>query len=66
MTTIPTWLGDYHDWLALASRVDPWPHQSRHPSPTQQRAQVAQPLSGAEALAAIQLRYQPPTERAKK
>ncbi len=60
---IPTWLAEYRDWLARASRLDPWPHQSRHPSP-QQRAEVEPTLSGAEAQAAIRKRYQPPTERA--
>ncbi len=59
MTTIPTWLIDYHDWLAWASRVDLWPLQARHPSPQQRAAEVVPPLSGATARAAIKRRYQP-------
>ncbi len=61
---IPEWLVEYHDWLARASRVNHWPLQSRRPSLHQQRAEVEEPLSGAEAQAEIQQRYQPSTERA--
>jgi len=60
MTTTPEWLVAYHDWLAWASRVNPWPHQSRRPSPPQQRAEVEEPLSGATAQALIQHRRDTP------
>ncbi len=60
---IPDWLAEYHDWMKWASRVNPWPNQQpRTPSPPQRAAEVKEPLSGATAQAAIQLRYQP-TER---
>lgn len=56
---IPEWLVAYHDWLAWASRVNPWPLQAR-PSPQQRAAEVEPPLSGAAAQAAIQLRRDTP------
>ncbi len=62
---IPEWLCAYHDYLAWASRVNPWPLQARRPTPTQQQAEVEQTLTGSTAQAAIRKRYQPPpTERA--
>ncbi len=60
---IPAWLADYHEYLARASRVSHWPHQSRRPNPPQQAPEVEEPLSGATAQAAIQQRYQPTIER---
>ncbi len=60
---IPPWLAEYHDYLAWASRVNPWPLQARRPAPPQQRAEVVPPLSGVTAQALIEQRYQPPTER---
>ncbi len=53
---IPEWLVAYHDWMARASRTDPWPHQSRRPTPPQQRPGLIQPLSGSTAQALIELR----------
>ncbi len=53
---IPDWLAEYHDWMAWASATNPWPLQSRHPTPTQQRAEVVPPLSGATAQALIEQR----------
>ncbi len=62
---VPEWLAEYHDYMAWASRCNPWPLQARRPSPPQRALEAEEPLSGATAQAAIRKRALPPTTTGK-